>query len=146
MEDSVTEITSSGNTEIAKSSAPSKTPALSDNLTLLDNAACSDKSAISNRTNIITTPSAEIGRTVISNGHRDNANLKGEEAWGGEDDPNDSDDENQGLNTDEKILQDLANAKPEKKKKKKKKSGKKGLVLINFQQPSSRVLCMSNIA
>ncbi|MCJ1318946.1 hypothetical protein MMC15_004278 [Xylographa vitiligo] len=70
---------------------------------------------------------AEVNDNAACNGHNDDTKPKKDVAWGGDDDLIDSDDENQGLDPGDRILRDLANAKPEKKKKKrKKKSGKKG--------------------
>ena len=76
---------------------------------------------------------AEVNDNVTCNSHKDDTKTKKDVAWGGDNDLIDSDDENQGLDPGDKILRDLANAKPEKKKKKKKKSGKKGAVLLDPQ-------------
>ncbi|MCJ1401971.1 hypothetical protein MMC11_005188 [Xylographa trunciseda] len=68
---------------------------------------------------------AEVDCNVVCNGQKDADKAQKNVAWGGDNEIIDSD-ENEGLDPGDKILRDLANAKPEKKKKKKKKSGKKG--------------------
>ena len=80
--------------------------------------------------NATRTALAEVNDNVTSSGHKDTTKTEKDVARDGDNDLIDSDDENQGVDPGDQILQNLANAEPKKKKKKKKKSGKKGSVVL----------------